>query len=91
MSYQELEVGEEEQLSDDFITKELISSFKAHIATLENEIQRLRLKYEPSALGLENLSEKYNPPPQKQKLTTMTQIIQELERRTAIKAGVVND
>lgn len=85
MEYPELEVGE-----DSFIVKELILAYKAHISTLENQLQELKNKYEPTPKA--NLgAEKYNPPVQKPRLVTTRQVIQELERRTSVKVGEVSD
>jgi len=89
MEYKELEVGDVE---DSFILKELISAYKAHIATLEAEVSRLRLKYEPTPLELGSITpEKYNPTPQRPRLTAVSQVIKELERRTSIKPGVTSE
>lgn len=87
MEYPELEIGE-----DNLIFKELISAYKAHIATLESEVLRLRLKYEPTPLeSASGQVDKYNPPPQRPKLTTMAQVIREMEKRASINPGVTSE
>jgi len=93
MEYKELEVGE---VKDDFIIRELIDSYKERIKLLEDTVRILRNKYEPFSLltPLELgsiIPEKYNPTPQRPRLTSMSQVIKELEKRTSINPGVTSE